>query len=162
TSSHRELSSFQALFQDRRIHSILPLPLSSHRTPVPRYSCKGCPLRFHELLRLIGSAALDSAGRQAFRPSIKGSEALRQGAWYEFSSNYSAISRWSNHCHARSARAIRTGEQIAIGVPFAPSSRRLGRSLSVRQDRKRIKSQTRIPIDEQLSRQRNRNHLGDH
>ena len=45
---------------------------------MPRYSCKGCPLRFHELLRLIGSAALDSAGRQAFRPSIKGSEALRQ------------------------------------------------------------------------------------
>ena len=45
---------------------------------MPRYSCKGCPLRFHKLLRLIGSAALDSAGRQAFRPSIKGSEALRQ------------------------------------------------------------------------------------
>jgi hypothetical protein len=44
----------------------------------PATPVKGCPLRFHELLRLIGSAALDSAGRQAFRPSIKGSEALRQ------------------------------------------------------------------------------------
>jgi hypothetical protein len=51
---------------------------------VPRESCKGCPLRFHKLLRLIGSAALDSAGRQAFRPSIKGSEVLRQ----EVSMNY--------------------------------------------------------------------------
>src|SRR5437879_13547137 len=59
----------QALFQDRRIHSILPLPLSSHRTPVPRYSCKGCPLRFHELLRLISSAVLDSAGDRRSGPS---------------------------------------------------------------------------------------------
>jgi hypothetical protein len=35
-------------------------------------------LRFHELLRPIGSAVLDSAGRQALPTSIKGSEALRQ------------------------------------------------------------------------------------
>ena len=54
------------------------LLLSSNRTPAPSRSCKGCPLRFHELLRLIGSAVLDSAGRSAFRPSIKGSEALSQ------------------------------------------------------------------------------------
>ena len=43
-----------------------------------RKCCQACPLRIHELVRLIGTTPLDSAGRQAFRLSMKGIEALRE------------------------------------------------------------------------------------
>jgi hypothetical protein len=41
------------------------------------------------MLRLIGCAALDNEGKQAFRP-IKASEALRQELEYEFATDYPA------------------------------------------------------------------------
>lgn len=144
-------------------------PKSDGRPPDGK--CEGCEsLYVIHLYTRIAKRRAENANLIVVRAStdrreldaIDARSALKRELNHELCTNNPAFFRRPPCRNAGCSRLVGASQQIASGIPLAPSSWRLGRSLPGRQDRERVELETWLPDDEQLSSARCRKAVGHH